>query len=191
MLPSLLLMHACSSSPAEPQLYSVVDGSWSTTCVPRSDLFAAYRIDLHLQNARDVVRTEYYYADASCAETLATLEYKGRYELMVTGRDFIYGIDFFLLEQSLAALNPKGQQRLEELAFCGHQIWPLAEAQNPQSFDPSYCTAVGPMPLKNLNLVQVNRGFSLDFGGDLADENERPLEVAKVPQLVFFSQTLN
>jgi hypothetical protein len=169
----------------------VVDGVWSTTCVPRQDLFAAYRIVLNLEKAQELARTEYYYADAACEEALATLEYQGSYELMVTGRDFIYGIDIFLMEQSLAALNPKGQQRLEELAFCGQLTWPLAVAQNPQSFDPSHCTALGPMPLKNLNLVEVNRGFSLDFGSDLAHENERPWRVLNAPQLVFFSQSLN
>jgi hypothetical protein len=185
-----LLTAACSESAVAPPLYSVVDGSWSTNCIARQNLFAAYRIELEMRNARDVTRREYYFADDACAEPLASLEYRGIYELIVTSRDFIYAIDLMYDAQSLSALNAVGQQRLEEKEFCGRLQWPLAEAQDPLSFDPAHCTAVGPLPLKNLNLVQINRGFSLDFGTDLAHENERPLDVRIAPELVFLSQPL-
>ncbi|WP_141734608.1 hypothetical protein [Oligoflexus tunisiensis] len=187
---SFLGMSACSGSSADPPLYSVVDGSWSTVCVPRQDLFASYRIALDLKNAQDATRTETYYVDAACEEAVATLEYRGLYELMVTSRDFTYGIDFMYQEQALAALNAEGQARLESAAFCGREQWPLAEAQDPLSFDPGNCTAVGPVPLKNLNLVHIHQGYSLDFGVDLAHENERPINVQNAPQLVFLSQPL-
>lgn len=189
LLPKLLLLGgACSENTRNPPLYSVVDGSWSTACIARQDLFAAYRIELQMQNSEDVVRREYYFADAGCTEALATLDYQGTYELIVTARDFIYAIDFMYDIQSLAALNAQGQARLEETGFCGRREWPLAEAQNPLSFDPGNCTALGPLPLKNLNLVQINRGFSLNFGADLAHENERPVDPQVAPELVFLSQ---
>jgi hypothetical protein len=184
------MMMACSGASSQPELHSVVDGQWSTACMPRSDLFAAYRIELDLRKARNVTRSEYYFADADCAEAVATLEYRGIYELMVTGRDFIYGMDLAFSEQSLAALNAKGQERLEASAFCGRQQWPSAEAQHPLTFDPGNCTAVGPVPLKNLNLVEINRGFSLKFGTDLAHENERPVDVMLEPSLIFLSKPL-
>lgn len=192
VLPNLLLLLniACSESTQAPPLYSVVDGSWSTACIGRQDLFTSYRIELQMQNSADVIRREYYFADDSCALALAYLEYRGTYELMVTARDFIYAIDLMYGSQSLAALNTKGQELLEETGFCGRQQWPLAEAQNPLRFDPGNCTAVGPVPLKNLNLVQINRGFSLAFGADLAHENERPLDAQNAAQLVFLSQPL-
>lgn len=167
-----------------------MDGFWSTACIPRQDLFAAYRIDLQLQNAQDVTRRESYFADRSCGEPLAFLEYQGTYELMVTSRDFIYAVDLMYRDQALEPLNAEGQARLESAAFCGRQSWPLAEAQYPVSFDPGNCTAVGPVPLKNLNLLRVSRGFSLEFGVDIAHENERPVEIASAPQLIFLSQPL-
>jgi hypothetical protein len=184
----LLMASACSVSSSEPPLYSVIDGSWSTVCMPRQDLFASYRLTLDLKNAQDATRTETYYADSACEDAVATLEYQGSYELMVTARDFIYAIDFIYQQQALAALNAEGQARLEAAAFCGHKQWPLAEAQYPLSFDPGNCTAVGPVPLKNLNLVHVHQGFRLDFGVDLLHENERPVNVQSAPELVFLSQ---
>jgi hypothetical protein len=153
-------------------------------------MFASYRIELAMQHAQDVSRTEYYFADPDCATPLAQLEYQGSYELIVTARDFIYAIDLFYATQALSALNGEGQEILEKTGFCGRQQWPLAEAQDPLSFDPQNCTAVGPVPLKNFNLVEIRRGFSLNFGSDLAHENERPVEVQKAPQLIFHSQTL-
>ncbi|HET9240861.1 MAG TPA: hypothetical protein VFO10_26590 [Oligoflexus sp.] len=181
---------ACSESSASPPLYSVVDGSWATACIPRQDLFTSYRIDLRLENAQDVTRRETYFADAHCDESLAFLEYQGTYELIVTNRDFIYAVDLNYSGQALEPMNAEGQARLEAAAFCGRQDWPLAEAQYPLSFDPGNCTAVGPVPLKNLNLLRVSRGFSLEFGADLAHENERPVEIVTAPQLVFLSQPL-
>jgi hypothetical protein len=185
-----LLLAGCSTSTEEPQLHSVTDGSWSTACIPRQDLFASYRVELDMRQAQAVTRTEAYFADAACTAPLAQLEYRGTYELIVTSRDFIYAIDLFYDAQALSALNGEGQELLEKTGFCGRQQWPLAEAQNPLNFDPQNCTALGPVPLKNFNLVEIHRGFSLNFGSDLAHENERPVEVQKAPQLVFFSQTL-
>jgi hypothetical protein len=167
-----------------------VDGHWSTACIPRQDLFTAYRIDLDLKNAQDVTRRENYFADANCSEALAFLEYRGNYELIVTNRDFIYAVDLIYQSQALEALNTEGKARLEAAAFCGRRDWPLAEEQYPLSFDPGNCTAVGPVPLKNLNLMRVNRGFSLEFGADLAHENERPVDIEAARQLVFLSQPL-
>ncbi|HYX38643.1 MAG TPA: hypothetical protein VE954_36530 [Oligoflexus sp.] len=166
----------------------MVDGLWSTACIPRQDLFASYRIELDFQKAQDVTRTEYYAMDATCAEAVATLQYRGDYELIVTGRDFTYAIDFSLNEQSLVALHSSAQQRWEEAGFCGQQLWPLTVAQHPLTFDPGNCTAVGPVPLNHLNLVSINRGFSLNFGSDLAHDNERPVDVVISPELVFLSQ---
>ncbi len=187
--PSIFLLgFACSASTQAPALYSVVDGSWSTGCMTRQDRFAAYLIELQMQNSQDVVRREQYFDDESCSLPLATLEYRGVYELIVTSRDFIYAVDLMFDSQSLLALNERGQARLEATAFCGRQEWPLAEGQNPLSFDPGNCTAVGPVPLKNLNLVEINRGYSLNFGVDLAHENERPVDVQIAPQLIFLSQ---
>lgn len=191
VVPSFALgLAACSGSSASPPLYSVVDGLWSTACIPRQDLFTSYRIDLDLKNAQDVTRREYYFADATCSEALAFLEYRGTYELIVTNRDFIYAVDLIYQNQALEALNTEGQARLEAAAFCGRRDWPLAEEQYPLSFDPGNCTSVGPVPLKNLNLLRVNRGFSLEFGADLAHENERPVDIEAAPQLVFLSQPL-
>jgi hypothetical protein len=167
-----------------------VDGFWSTACIPRQDLFTSYRIDLDLKNAEDVTRRENYFADANCSEPLAFLEYQGTYELIVTNRDFIYAVDLIYQSQALEALNADGQARLEAAAFCGRKDWPLAEELFPLSFEPGNCSAVGPVPLKNLNLLRVNRGFRLEFGADLADENERPVEIEAAPQLVFLSQPL-
>jgi hypothetical protein len=167
-----------------------VDGTWSTDCITRQDLFTSYRIELALANAQDVTRRESYFADAHCSEPLAFLEYQGLYELIVTSRDFIYAMDLMYESQTLEPLNAEGQAKLEAAAFCGRQQWPLAEAQFPLSFDPGNCTAVGPVPLKNLNLLRVQRGFSLEFGVDIAHENERPVEIMSAPQLVFLSQPL-
>lgn len=190
VLSSILGSAACSESAASPPLYSVVDGTWSTDCITRQDLFTSYRIELALANAQDVTRRESYFADAHCSEPLAFLEYQGLYELIVTSRDFIYAMDLIYESQALEPLNAEGQAKLEAAAFCGRQQWPLAEAQYPLSFDPGNCTAVGPVPLKNLNLLRVHRGFSLEFGVDIAHENERPVEIVSAPQLVFLSQPL-
>lgn len=189
--PSLgLVLVACAEAPASPPLYSVVDGVWSTACLSRQDLFTAYRIELDLQNAHDAVRREYYFTDAACGEALASLEYRGTYELIVTSRDFIYAMDLMFETQALEALNAQGQALLESAAFCGRMDWPQTQAQNPLNFDSGNCTAVGPVPLKNLNLLRVSRGFSLEFGADLAHENERPIEIASAPQRLFLSQPL-
>jgi hypothetical protein len=181
-------MTVCAGPSTPSALYSVVDGSWATACIARQDLFASYRVELVMQNAQDVTRREYYYADGACTEAVAALEYRGLYELIVTSRDYIYAIDLVYDAQALVALNTQGQRLLEDAGFCGRQQWPLAQAQNPLNFDPDNCTAQGPVPLKNFNLVQINRGFSLDFGADLAHENERPVDVRIASELVFLSQ---
>lgn len=145
-------------------MHSLVDGNWMTSCIARQDAFDSYRITLQLREARLATRTEVYFADLDCQESLATLQYEGSYGLIVTRTDFLYAIDFRYERQALHALVGDRQQSLEEVALA--------------------------VPLVNANLVSVKRGQSLTFGIDLAADNDRPLEVrAASPQQTFLSQT--
>ncbi len=157
--------------------------------MPRQDLFGSFRLELSFTQARDVTRRENYFADSNCQDPLASLSYQGEFELMVTSRDYLYGIDFFFTTLALKATSESGRQILGQNSFCGVSDWTLLKEETPLNFEPSRCSALGPPPLKNLNMVRVNRAQSLSFGSVLVNENERPVDAeAALPELFFTSQ---
>lgn len=163
---------------ASPSFHSVIDGHWQVPCTKKDSLFEAFAIDLELQNAKNLVRREVYYADQGCTQPLASLAYEGTYSLlMVQTKDYFYGVDLQIERQTITPLSDQGVERLHEVNFCGQTAWTLGGDFEPLSFEPANCTAVGPVPLKNLNLVEIRRGRTLRFGGEIAIENERPTEV--------------
>jgi len=155
----------------------------------RQDWFASYRLELHFEQARLLSRREHYFADSHCIDSRADLIYSGEYALQITSRDYLYGIDLTFTDQKVEPLNEAGSALLQQLNFCGQSVWLPLEAQTPLIFDRALCSASGPVPLKNFNLVRITRGSSLEFGADLVIENERPTEVdSSEPTLLFFPQ---
>ncbi len=185
----LLMPLACEDGSPQQSLHSLLDGTWWSSCMSRQDWFASYRLELDFEQARLMSLREHYFADSDCIDSRADLVYSGDYALQVTSRDYVYGIDLIFTEQKVEPLNAAGSELLQELNFCGHSVWSPLEAQAPVIFDRALCSASGPMPLKNFNLVRITRGSSLEFGADLMIESERPTEVrSSEPTWLFLSQ---
>lgn len=171
-------LQGCGTRGADSsELRAIIDGPWTTVCLPGAGGSGSREIRLELERASLIERRERFYSDADCQKASGELSFRGRYELQVTPLEYTYTIDILFDTASALFSSEEGRAALETELAC-----PLAaEAQN-QMQDLSAraggeCAALSPLPLKNWNILAVRRGQSLTFGDGMRREAERPATV--------------
>jgi hypothetical protein len=186
----VLGLGACDSRIQDPPYRSLIDGSWITGCLLERAPFQSRRVSLFFREASSVDREESYFSDSECTQQTGQVHFSGEYELVVTLEDAIYKIDLLFQSLTAQASNGQGQALLERFRYCGIDRWePGIEQDISQQSSPG-CRSFGILPIKNWNLIRVERGRSLVFGSELAHDNLRPTLVEGLQELTFVWQAI-
>ena len=155
---------------------------WESNCIKSKVLDASLRINYDFGG--DIFKeTQVYFSEEDCRldAVAATLEYSGTFKVYTNSSP--NQLDFDYTQALLTAKNERGRSLLDDLDFCGVEVWTINEVQNITTRERSLKCPIKGTPHARLDIFRVIGDNRLEMGSGYIEKAadqpaERPSEFA-------------